>query len=236
MMLLCLFASNLVLVLLPPLDAWMLRGSLLRCGFCSAILLPFKPRLPTQACMLLVWQGSGYLWIFVCLVTADSDLFLWVRLITTVLRLHSRLTFRVASRKVDGIGSNRRLWLKVQPCSGRCFFWLVFYLPANDEARWHEEVDGIDRDAATIFSQASPQIPILFWMGDANLQPSAMGKGADPKPSRDRRWESLIKKWSVLLWNPPGLVVCHAPFFFHVGGKRYLWYLLILTTVTADLV
>ena len=106
--------------------------------------------------------------------------------------------------KVDGIGSNRRLWLKVQPCSGRCFFWLVFYLPANDEARWHEEVDGIDRDAATIFSQASPQIPILFWMGDANLQPSAMGKGADPKPSRDRRWESLIKKWSVLLWNPPG--------------------------------
>ena len=28
--------------------------------------------------------------------------------------------------KVDGIGSNRRLWLKVQPCSGRCFFWLVF--------------------------------------------------------------------------------------------------------------
>ena len=33
--------------------------------------------------------GSGYLWIFVCLVTADSDLFLWVRLITTVLQFFS---------------------------------------------------------------------------------------------------------------------------------------------------
>ena len=116
--------------------------------------------------LLLVWQGSGYLWIFVCLVTADSDLFLWVRLITTVLQLQT--DFSSYFSKVDGIGSNKRLWLKVQPCSGRCFFWLLFYLPANDEARWHEEVDGIDRDAAAIFSQASPQIPILFWMGDAN--------------------------------------------------------------------
>ena len=89
--------------------------------------------------------------------------------------------------KVDGIGSNRRLWLKVQPCLGRCFFWLVFYLPANDEGHWHEEVAGIDRDAAVIFSQTSPNLPNMFWMGDANLQPSALGKGADPKPSRDRR-------------------------------------------------
>ena len=42
----------------------------------------------------------------------------------------------------------------------------------------------------------------MFWSGDTNLQPAALGKGADCKPSRDRRWEALVKKWSVFLWNP----------------------------------
>ena len=38
----------------------------------------------------------------------------------------------------------------------------MFYLPANDEAHWHEEVAGIDGDAALIFFQASPNLPSMF--------------------------------------------------------------------------
>ena len=40
---------------------------------------------------------------FVCPVTADTDLFLWARLIATVLQLHSRMTFRVASLRLTGL-------------------------------------------------------------------------------------------------------------------------------------
>ena len=112
-----------------------------------------------------------------------------------------RNDFADSFSKVSGVG-DRRLWLRAVS-SEVCFFWLIFYLPANNEAYWYEEVSGIDLDIASISSNIGSYFSI-FWLGDANLQPAALGKGADCKPSRDRRWEALVKKWSVFLWNPIG--------------------------------
>ena len=104
--------------------------------------------------------------------------------------------------KVEGIGSDRRLWLRVAPVVGPSFLWLIFYLPANDEDLWHHEVEGINQDMANLQAE-SPRV-LTLWMGDANLQPSAVGKGPDIRISRDKAWMSLVSKWALALLNPPG--------------------------------
>lgn len=124
-----------------------------------------------------------------------------------------RSDFEHCFSRVEGLGSDRRLWLKVHPSDGSCFFWLVFYLPANNETDWHQEVSGIDSDVATLRHAEFLHIPQVLWMGDANLQPSALGKGPDSRPSRDKRWAELVDKWFMSLWNPSAFGGVPCPLF-----------------------
>ena len=42
----------------------------------------------------------------------------------------------------------------------------------------------------------------ILVMGDMNVQPSRLGGVGDRRPRRDRRWESLMLDWHLVLRNP----------------------------------
>eukprot|EP00435_Cladocopium_sp_Y103_P034642 s2414_g9.t1 len=105
----------------------------------------------------------------------------------------------------EDVGSNRRLWAHVVPASGHAFLWLTFYLPANDDDAWKSELLGIEADVHLLIQKvcqnSTCQYPLLL-MGDANLQPSSLGKGRDPKPQREALWEQVLRKLGLTLLNP----------------------------------
>eukprot|EP00435_Cladocopium_sp_Y103_P009485 s3648_g2.t1 len=105
----------------------------------------------------------------------------------------------------EDVGSNTRMWALVVPSCGEAFLWLTFYFPANDGAAWESEIKGSEADIALLFGKlcndSSGPLSLLL-TGDANLQPSSLGKGRDPKPQREVLWGQLLQKLSLTLHNP----------------------------------
>ena len=110
---------------------------------------------------------------------------------------------------LDHVGSNRRIWLHVTPSSGPTFLWLVFYLPANNEAAWKAEAEGILSDATTLLEQLSNPSgvsPGILLSGDANFQPFCICRVRDPKPQREATFQGVLSALNAVVVNP----ICEA--------------------------
>ncbi|CAE7246984.1 unnamed protein product [Symbiodinium natans] len=110
-----------------------------------------------------------------------------------------RNEFLSSFKRVADVGGDRRLWLSVTPHEGDSFLWLIFYLPPSNESLWYEELAGIDADLLHLQQQSA--LPFVILTGDANMQPSSLGKGPDPKPARDKALSAFMHKWSFDLCN-----------------------------------
>ena len=114
--------------------------------------------------------------------------------------------FKDCFLKLDNVGGDRRLWVLISPSLGTRILWLVFYLPPNHEEMWHHEVACIDADIVKLqelFADRGQSMPPLLISGDANVQPSCLGKGPDPKPAREQALLAVMRKWSLTLCNTP---------------------------------
>ena len=110
---------------------------------------------------------------------------------------------------LDHVGSNRRMWLRVTPSGGPTFLWLVFYLPANNDAAWKAEAEGILSDATTLLEQLSNPSgvsPGILLSGDANFQPFCICRVRDPKPQREATFQSVLSALNAVVVNP----ICEA--------------------------
>ena len=100
-------------------------------------------------------------------------------------------------------GSGRRLWLRVAPVHGSSFFWLVYYLHATDDDQWADELRGITQDILLIRARFGEEGNTLFLLtGDANVQPSCIGKGPDRNAFRNDLWISESHLWGLRMRNP----------------------------------
>ena len=86
----------------------------------------------------------------------------------------------------------------------------TFYSPPADgsdekEVEWGDVLDSISRGINHIkrtVSRGALNKPTFVIQGDANMQPYALGRGPDPLPLRNTRWDRFLVSHGLRLLNP----------------------------------
>ena len=83
-----------------------------------------------------------------------------------------------------------------------CLYLPPFCRTKKNEAEWHEEIVGLNRDLVELYGSEAAEASLTLLIGDFNTQPRCLGAGPDFAPERDRALSALCRRWKLHLHNP----------------------------------
>ncbi len=143
--------------------------------------LPANTRLPRDDNFhLIAWGGPSY----------ASCAVIWCK--------SSAYTFTEDA----SIGSDRRIWIRIDGAFDQDCWTCFLYLPPSgnqqQDAEWLRELNGLQTDIRCLHGRLPQgQTPIIFLLGDWNVQPSCLGGGPDPCRKRDETVQSLLVEFDL---------------------------------------
>ena len=106
----------------------------------------------------------------------------------------------------DDLGSNRRLWIRINLACGTALFICAYYLPVfqgdPDDVLWRAELQGLENDIEEIAKRTDGPPPMVLLLGDANVQPSRLLAGPDLRADRDNLFSAFLDRKDMNLCNP----------------------------------